>query len=479
MSDANSLRALLIRVDGDAPTIQAAAGAMMKHYDRSPGVAVVQWRDALHNSKPSQWLPLLYVANEVLQNSKRNRGNKFLEAFSPVLGQSLIFVCQHSDGAVVEKVRRTVKIWGERRVLSVRFVNEVLQGLEKYRNNRGGSAPPPAQQQPTSPVAGFSPTPAPPVSTTPSPHPSTLQQQQQQPGAAASSKSHEDSDSEDPMDIFNDDDNGGGDDADGVDGADDDDEESDDDNMFGNSESAGLKMDGLELSFDSAGAAAASRSKKQNGTKRRRSSAASAGSQASITKRSRRKSVLSTTSLVELWKQVSALEQAFDHSNSMVKDIRLPTTHDLESLVGDELLDHHKTIMKYEERVAKERRNLHRIATERKSLEQEAMRFLPWLEAALKQDQDDIDFCKNLEANLIKIKLVHPAIKEARDKRVAEDLRFQREQEEKERKRKEEEESKKFRESALSKETEQKPGMVWNKVTQEYCYANTDESWRD
>ena len=55
----------------------------------------------------------------------------------------------------------------------------------------------------------------------------------------------------------------------------------------------------------------------------------------------------------------------------------------------------------------------------------------------------------------------------------------QREQEEKERKRKEEEESKKFRESALSKETEAKPGMVWNKVTQEYQYLNTDESWRD
>ena len=473
MSDANSLRALLSRVDGDAPTIQGAAGAMMKHYDRSPGVAVVQWRDALHNSKPSQWLPLLYVANEVLQNSKRNRGNKFLEAFSPVLGQSLIFVCQHSDGAVVEKVRRTVKIWGERRVLSVRFVNEVLKGLEPYRNNRGGSAPPPGQQEPSSPAAGFSPTPA--VSTTSSPHQSTLQQQQQQPGVSASSKSHEDSDSDDPMDIFNDDENGG-DNADG-DGGDDDDESDDDDNMFGNSESAGLKMDGLELTFDSAGAAA--NNKKQNGTKRRRSSTASTGSQASITKRSRRKSVLSTTSLVELWKQVSALEQAFDHSNSMVKDIRLPTTHELESLVGDELLEHHKTITKYEERVSKERRNLHRIATERKSLEQEAMRFLPWLEAALKQDQDDIDFCKNLEASLLKMKLVHPAIKEARDKRVAEDLRFQREQEEKERKRKEEEESKKFRESALSKETEQKPGMVWNKVTQEYCYANTDESWRD
>lgn len=473
MSDANSLRALLNRVDADADSIQGAAGAMMRHYDRSADVAVVQWRDALHNSQPSQWLPLLYVANEVLQNSKRNRGNKFLEAFSPVLGQSLIFVCQHSAGAVVEKVRRTVKIWGERRVLSVRFVNEVLKGLEPYRNNRGGSAPPAtgADAGISSPhQTGFSPTP-PVAATTPSPH-----QGQQQPVASATTttSNEQDSDDDDPMNIF-DDDNDDGNDGEGGGG-----DDSDDDNMFGNSEGAGLEMGNVELSFDS-GAHRRNSKNNNSGAKRRRSSTASAGSQASISnnRRSRRRSVLSTTSLVELWKQVQALEQSFDHSISMVQDINLPAVEDLESSVGDELLEHHKTIMKYEERVHKERQNLHRIANERKAMEQEAVRFLPWLEAALKQDQEDIDFCKVLETNLLKFRTIHPAIREARDKRVAEDLRFQREQEEKERKKKEDEENKKFRESALSKETEEKPGMVWNRVTQEYQYRNSDEDWRD
>ena len=111
MSD-SSLRSLLARTDGSAPAIQASAGAMMKHYDRSAGVAVAEWRNALHQARPDQHLPLLYVANEVLQNSKRNRGNKFLEAFSPALGQSLVFIVERGGG--VEKVRRTVKIWGDR-----------------------------------------------------------------------------------------------------------------------------------------------------------------------------------------------------------------------------------------------------------------------------------------------------------------------------------------------------------------------------
>ncbi|CAB9505859.1 Regulation of nuclear pre-mRNA domain-containing protein 1A [Seminavis robusta] len=378
MADAGSLRSNLARVDATAPAIQSSAAQMMKHYDRSPGVAVVEWRNALHNARRDQWLPLLYVANEVLQNSKRNRGNKFLEAFSPILGQSLIFVSQHSDAPAVEKIRRTVKIWGDRRVFSVRYVNELLKGLEPYRNNRGASSAPIVQ--PTNS------------------QPSAFQQQT---------------------------------------------------------------------------------TAKFNGMKRRRSSTASGGSQSSHNKRSRRRSVLSTTSLVELWKGVADLDTTFDRSTSILKDISLPETHHIESLVGDELLDTHKLILKYQQKVSQQREALYRIATERRNLEQDAVRYIPWLEAALKQDAEDLKFCDTLETAIHKLHHVHPAIRQARDKRVAEDLRFQREQEEKERKRKEEEDAKQFREAALSKETEAKPGMVWNKVTQEYQYVNTEESWRD
>ena len=50
---------------------------------------------------------------------------------------------------------------------------------------------------------------------------------------------------------------------------------------------------------------------------------------------------------------------------------------------------------------------------------------------------------------------------------------------ERERKRKEEEENEKFRKAALAKQTEARPGMVWNPSTREYQALNTDESWRD
>ena len=401
-----------------------------------------------------------------------------------MLGQSLIFICQHSDASVVEKIRRTVKIWGDQRVFTLRYVNELLKGLEPYRNNRGNTAPTPPQtqqqqqqQQPLSHEGGtFSPAHSSsspeqePATTTPSPHPTqqtatnataaTAQSGNSSNNKTNNNKDNDDGeDSDDPMDIFNDDDE-------------------DDDNVFGASE-GGAKLD-VEINFDSSALNSPTppaTTTQRPGTKRRRSSNASAGSQSSHKKK--RRTVLSTTSLSELWKQVSSLQQSFDHTTTMLKGITLPTPEELDNLVGDELLQQYQKINQYQERVEQERRNLHSIATERRALEQEAVRYLPWLEAALKQDADDIQFCQRLEQSLQKFMLVHPAIREARDKRVEEELRYRREQEEKERKRKQEEENKRFREAALSKETEAKPGMVWNKVTQEYQYLNTDESWRD
>ena len=97
--------------------------------------------------------------------------------------------------------------------------------------------------------------------------------------------------------------------------------------------------------------------------------------------------------------------------------------------------------------------------------------------------QHESRFCartsKKAQPEAEQYKKVHSKAKEARDKRLQEEARLQKEQEEADRKKQEEEERKKFMESAMFKETEAKPGMVWNKATGEYQYLHTDESWRD
>ncbi len=401
MADASILRNLLRKTDTSAPAIQAAAGAMMKHYDKSPAVAVVEWRNTLHQARPDQHLPLLYVANETLQNSKRNRGPKFLEAFSPVLGQSLAFICQKNPD-IVEKVRRTVKIWGDRRVFSLRFVNEMLQGLEPFRNGSGLESRLPVVAPVSESGGSFSPM-----------HPT-----QESPRATK------------PIII----------DIDKEMSMDDDDEEiasntsdSDDDDLFGD---AGDRLLKIDLDLDRAATEANKANEKGSGKrKRRRTNTEDKGSLPGSFggKNKRRPAILSTNSLMELWNQVATLQQRFDNTQTLLAGIspeyldESSMSEQIDTLVGDELMDEYKKNVTFEKRVVDQRKELHTIAQTRRSLEQEAVRYLPWLEAVLKQDKDDIEFCDKLIMQLKTFEPMHVVAKAAYLERLAEEARRQRE----------------------------------------------------
>eukprot|EP00934_Nitzschia_sp_Nitz4_P007729 Nitzschia sp. Nitz4//scaffold179_size51476//21451//22833//NITZ4_006926-RA/size51476-processed-gene-0.42-mRNA-1//1//CDS//3329539216//7719//frame0 len=460
MSDASTLRMLLRQTDGSAPSIQQAAAAMMKHYDKSPGVSVVEWRNALHQARLDQHLPLLYVANETLQTSKRNRGNKFLEAFSPILGQALAFVCQENP-SVVEKVRRTVKIWGDRRVFSLRYVTELLKGLDRYRDGPPSSSSPALPLRSSPPSSGrFSPPTLPPnPSKPPTPPP-------QQPKAKPTNA---------PFDI---DRAMAPDSEDDASSSSSPDKDDGDDDLFGGSSQKILNID---LDLDKAAEASQSGQLSVPRKRRRTSGSAKATNK-------RRPQVLSTSSLMDLWTRVSSLQQRFDTTQTLLASIPSEYLQDadeddamaqLDTLVGDELLNQYKTVVQQEKRVAEQRKELHEVAQKRKTLEQEAIRYLPWLEHALKQDKEDLAFCAKVQEQLREIQSIHGLAKAARQERLDQELKFQQEMEEKQRKKQEEEERQKFLEMAMSKETEAKPGMVWNNATKEYQYRNTDESWRD
>jgi hypothetical protein len=451
MSDAAaaSLRTLLSRIDGTAPAIQGAAGAMMKHYDRSAGVAVNEWRNSLQTATHHQLLPLLYVANEVLQNSKRNRGNKFLEAMSPVLGQSLQHICR-KDPTMTEKVRRTVKIWGDRHVLSVRFVNDLLTGLEPFR---------PGSMSPSGSPATFSPLPT-----------ENVPKNESADDVVRSPRGADKADG-DIDEILAGDDSDSGDDLDGGDL---------DTDVF----AAASRSQKLELEMDFGAVLEASAKPASIATvskaKRRRSSM-SAGSHGS--KPRKRKSILSTSHMIDMWNQLSELDQKFQGAQAVLS--RIDERHEkishseLENKVGDELQQAYKQNESDQVQMAAERKNLHAIAQERRQREVEAMRYLSWLEESLKHDEEEMQFCDLLEQKILSFKEIHTVLSDARNKRLAEDLKKLNEKRERDRIQKEREDQEKFKREALARETEAKPGMVWNRTTREYQSLNTDESWRE
>lgn len=440
-----SLNEVLAQIDMSHPRITAGAAAMMKHYDRSADTAVMEWRNALQSCREDQLLPLLYVANETLQNSKRNRGNNFLEAFSTTLGQSLQYICQRSP-ELVEKVRRTTKIWGDRRVFSVRFVGELLKGLEGYRN---GALPPPQQRQSQPPEedspVNFSPTASEhnyddePALESPKPESMTSPRSPRTEVTASPT-------AEDLMRESSDDD--------------------DDDSIgFGEPEgSLNLTIDASKL-----GEVVVPKAKRPV-LKRKRSSTGK-----------KRKSILSTQSLQDLWNQLTTLQQQYDQSQTLLKGIGDEhLRHDnVTDLIGDEVLDAYNKNVQYTKLVQTERAQLHRVANGKRALEQEAVRYLPWCQSALLQDEEELELCDVVEKDLLLLQTIHAAARNVRDTRVALQEEEERRHAYEKQRQEEEEERKRLLEASLAKQEEAQPGMVWNKATQEYQYLNTDESWRD
>jgi len=307
------------------------------------------------------------VANEVLQTSKRNRGSKFLEAFSPVLGSSLMFIVGR-DRSVVEKVRRTVKVWGDRRVFSMRFVMDLLAGLDNYREGGSGVANVMKQQSPSASAAASSPKPS---------------------SSSASSDKRS-----------------------SVTSSDNDDDDDDEEDMFGGS-TDGQKL--LDISID---VSALSEVNNKSGfgsgaAKRRRTSKTNNPSSTTTTHTNvtKKPKVLSGQNFLELFQSIANLEDKYKSSMGIVEAIP-PSflddgSADIDDLVGDELTSMYKKVCDTQRKIIRERRTMYSVAVQRRDLEKEAKRYVLWLKNLAKVDDDDISFVDKLEKKLDVISVCH------------------------------------------------------------------------
>ena len=445
MSDATNLRRKLASIDMAAATIQSSAAAMISFYDKpsGPQTAVSEWRNILQSAQNAQLLPLLYVANEVLQTSKRNRGNKFLEAFGPVLGNSLKFICER-DPALIEKVRRTAKIWGDRAVFSTRYVGEILAGLETFRHHGSSISSKSATKPSASHVSS--------ASSTAAPSPSTKTLTQSTPVADESDN-----------DMFeNSDDN--------------DDGMQTTESIFGASSGQSL------LDVSNFAIAAASSNSTFGSNKRRREAEKSKSPKKRKLAQKKSKNTLSTSNFVELISQLCEIDDQYNAIQSNISSIE---TSDIISdegkdivEVGDELIRLHTTVNSMKSNLKQNKASLWNIANTKHEMENKLKRYLVWLKGGLNADMDELKLCDALEEKLLQLQVVHGDAKALRDATREQQEKQRLEAEEAARKEAEEEELRKSLEK-IQHDKAPKEGMVWNKVAREYQYLDTSENWRD
>lgn len=101
-------------------------------FHRQKAEQVVQtWDKQFHSSDQEHKIPFLYLANDILQNSRR-RGTEFVEEFWKVLPKALKDVVGNGDDRGKTVVSRLVEIWEERRVFGsrARGLKDLMLGNE-------------------------------------------------------------------------------------------------------------------------------------------------------------------------------------------------------------------------------------------------------------------------------------------------------------------------------------------------------------
>ncbi|KAL5982063.1 hypothetical protein ACLOJK_016132 [Asimina triloba] len=100
-------------------------------------LVVQTWHKEFHSSQQDQKVPFLYLANDILQNSKR-KGTEFVSEFWKVLPVALKDVMENGDDRGKKTVTRLVDIWEDRRVFGSR-----AKGLKNLM--LGNESPPPLE----------------------------------------------------------------------------------------------------------------------------------------------------------------------------------------------------------------------------------------------------------------------------------------------------------------------------------------------
>ncbi|XP_028904589.1 regulation of nuclear pre-mRNA domain-containing protein 1B isoform X2 [Ornithorhynchus anatinus] len=106
------------------------------HHRKHAGPIVAVWHRELRKAKSSRKLTFLYLANDVIQNSKR-KGPEFTREFESVLVDAFSHVAREADEGCKKPLERLLSIWQERSVYGGEFIHQLKLSMED-----SGSPPP-------------------------------------------------------------------------------------------------------------------------------------------------------------------------------------------------------------------------------------------------------------------------------------------------------------------------------------------------
>lgn len=128
----NRLSTKLDKVDNSMDSITGLSKLIALNYPKA--AATVQlWWDKFQKTPSKRLLTYMYVANDVMQNTKK-RGPDFVTEFCKVIADALVFTVRR-DASFMPKLKRLVDVWQQRNVIPSKYVSEFNDAL--FGSNAG------------------------------------------------------------------------------------------------------------------------------------------------------------------------------------------------------------------------------------------------------------------------------------------------------------------------------------------------------
>ncbi|TRZ01709.1 hypothetical protein DNTS_003595, partial [Danionella cerebrum] len=118
-----ALEKKLSELSNSQQSVQTLSLWLIHHRKHSKTIVKV-WYNELKRAQVSRKLTFLYLANDVIQNSKR-KGPEFTQDFAPVIVDAFKHVASGGDESCKKQMGRVLSIWQERVV----YENDILEKL--------------------------------------------------------------------------------------------------------------------------------------------------------------------------------------------------------------------------------------------------------------------------------------------------------------------------------------------------------------
>ncbi|KAL1954951.1 hypothetical protein VTO42DRAFT_409 [Malbranchea cinnamomea] len=109
-----------------------------RHADRTAQL----WLEKLRDTNAHKRLNLIYLANEVCQQSKARRKEDFLNAFSPIIADATATAFRGAPSDVQQKLRRVVEVWRQRNIFEGPIQDAVEARVEEVDRSRASGKKP-------------------------------------------------------------------------------------------------------------------------------------------------------------------------------------------------------------------------------------------------------------------------------------------------------------------------------------------------